>query len=34
LSSMLPARLAGNILDNVPPQDVLNLLLLEATLDD
>tara|TARA_R110002003_G_scaffold1005_2_gene21962 strand:+ start:16066 stop:16491 length:426 start_codon:yes stop_codon:yes gene_type:complete len=28
------ARLAGDILNDVPPEDVLNLLLLEATLDD
>ena len=28
------ACLARNVFDNVPPQDVLNLLLLEATLDD
>ena len=28
------ASLAGNIFDNVPPENVLNLLLLETTLDD
>jgi hypothetical protein len=28
------ARLAGDVFDNVPPEHVLNLLLLEATLDD